>query len=59
MKDDETLVEDTGYEEWYTTMYRCKNCQSYFMVDDPKFCPTCGKKIRGKITDKETVYYLD
>ena len=58
MKDTETIVVESEYpDEWYTTWYRCQSCGSDFMVDEAKFCPTCGKKIVGRICGNETVYF--
>lgn len=59
MKENETLVELSEVEdEWYQNWYRCLGCGCAFMADDPKYCPSCGKKITGyRIEGKETVYY--
>lgn len=31
-------------EEWYGDTYVCCECETEFMVDDPRFCPCCGVK---------------
>lgn len=60
MKENETLVElSEDEDEWYQNWYRCLGCGCAFMADDPKYCPSCGKKIAGyRIEGKETVYYV-
>ncbi len=48
MKDNETLVElSEDEDEWYQKWYACLGCGCTFMVDNPKYCPGCGKTIVG------------
>ena len=62
MKENETLVELSEYEdEWYRKWYKCLGCGCTFMIHitrDPKFCPSCGRKIVGSKCGNETVFYL-
>ena len=58
MKENETTIIESKYqEEWYDTFHTCSICGASFMVRDPNYCPTCGKKIVGKVCGNETVYF--
>jgi rubrerythrin len=58
MNKNETLVESSEDEdEWYQEWFRCLDCGCAFMVDNPKYCPGCGKKIVGRKEGNEVLYY--